>query len=188
MSSDNVYMQFIVELLNIYHVLMSPVISYGALSLLKDWINEHLKNFKQLFRNAILPKQHYMIHFPNLIKLFGPPIRYSCMRFEVKHKYFKRLAVKQNFLNLSKSLATRYQKDECLSQVSDDSRNHPLFASELIVGPPKALSLAELAHVKRQITLFCGEDLKGYVCILLSTYNCVWYKVHCQSQLPSNRF
>jgi hypothetical protein len=132
------------------------------------WINDHLKSFKQLFSNAILPKQHYMIHFPKIITQFGPPIRYSCMRFEAKHRYFKRLATKQNFLNLSKSLASRYQNDECLSQNSDECQNHPLFASELIVGPPKALSIPDLEHVKRQLITFLGVDPSGYI----MAYNC----------------
>lgn len=158
-SSENEHFRFIIQLLNIYHILVSPVISLGALSILKDWINDHLKKFKELFPNlTILPKQHYLIHFPKTIKRFGPPIRYSCMRFEAKHKYFKRLAVKQNFLNLSKTLATRYQKEECISQVGDDPYHHPLFSSELSVGPPKALSHIDIFHLKRQISLFCGQD------------------------------
>lgn len=56
------------------------------------------------------PKFHYMVHYPNLISKFGPPIRYWTMRFEGKHQQYKDLARKlKNFKNISKTLTTRGQ-------------------------------------------------------------------------------
>ena len=79
------------------------------------------------------------------------------MRFESKHQYFKKMASKQNFLNLSKSLASRYQTYECVSQVGNPS-HHPLFSSELNAGPSVILSQTELDHLKMQMS-FSSDDL-----------------------------
>ncbi|XP_077870141.1 uncharacterized protein LOC144363069 [Saccoglossus kowalevskii] len=73
------------------------------------------------------------------IRKYGPPIRYSCMRYEAKHKLFKRLSQKQNFSNLPKSIAERYLKAECLSYIDDDPSTHPLFSTEQITGPCQML-------------------------------------------------
>jgi hypothetical protein len=49
-------------------------------------VGGHLTNFREHFPHInIIPKQHYMIHIPSMIKDLGP------------HNYFKELARKQNF-------------------------------------------------------------------------------------------
>lgn len=53
---------------------------------------------------------HYLIHYPRLLLLYGPLSKLSCMRFEVKHQYFKSVARKtRNFKNLSATLSRRHQ-------------------------------------------------------------------------------
>ena len=44
----------------------------------------------------------------------GPLIRNWCMRFEAKHKYFKKMAqTLGNFTNIAKSLANQHQRYMC---------------------------------------------------------------------------
>lgn len=74
-------------------------------------INVYLENFKLLYpAKKIIPKQHFLIHYPSAIRNFGPPRTLSCIRFEAKHSYFKRVISSiHNRRNLYKSLATRHQ-------------------------------------------------------------------------------
>lgn len=80
---------------------------------------EHHKLFKELYpSNNLLPKHHFMVHYPRCIRKVGPLIQIWTMRFEAKHKFFK-YSVK-NFKNLTVSLANKHQFAvayhwECLS-------------------------------------------------------------------------
>ena len=59
---------------------------------------------------GLLPKHHYLSHYPWLITQFGPLIRVWTLRFESKHAYFKKVArQKQNFINISKTLCESHQ-------------------------------------------------------------------------------
>lgn len=101
---DDEYYCLITELIEICQIVFAPVISLSTINLLKLKIGEHLLNFKNQFPNVnIIPKQHYLIHIPSMIKELGPLVLHSCFGFESAHSYFKELARKQNFKNLPKS-------------------------------------------------------------------------------------
>ena len=137
-QKDNMYFQFMSELITIANILLSPLISIGSVLALKNLLQEHFKRFTQLFPQcSVIPKQHYICHFPETILRYGPPIRYSCMRFEAKHKQFKSLARKINFKNVTKSLAEDYQKSESIFNGIENDEDHPLFSSERIIGHTK---------------------------------------------------
>ena len=59
-------------------------------------------------------------------------IRSACFSFEATHSYFKELARKQNFENLSLSLVKRNQFKECCNfgDSSESPISHPLFSGE----------------------------------------------------------
>lgn len=53
---------------------------------------------------------HYVEHYPELIRCFGPLVHLWTMRFEGKHRFFKRVVHDtQNFKNVLKTLANRHQ-------------------------------------------------------------------------------
>ena len=127
------YYKLLEEQIAIVQIVFSPVVSVDTLNVLRVLIAEHLSRFKHKFPNAnIIPKQHYMIHIPTMIKQLGPLIRHSCFGFESAHNYFKEVARRQNFKNLTKSLAERCQLNECsnFADPNDKSSCHPLFSSE----------------------------------------------------------
>lgn len=75
-------------------------------------ISEHRGAFQRVFPDKKLrPKHHYVEHYPGPIKMFGPLSHVWTMRFEGKHKFFKK-AVRHtnNFKNIALSLAVRHQK------------------------------------------------------------------------------
>ncbi len=49
---------------------------------------------------------------------FGPLVCHWTMRFEARHKWFKRLAVQLgNFINIAYTLAIRHQQLQCYQQL-----------------------------------------------------------------------
>ncbi|CAB4007939.1 uncharacterized protein LOC110246895 [Paramuricea clavata] len=139
------------DLMQIVDLLFSPVVEKGTPIYLRLLISEYLDQFKKMYPNVrLIPKQHFMLHYPNQIKRFGPLVHNWCMRFEGKHHYFKLLA--QNvrcFKNITKTLATRHQRLQCywLSEPDGFLRN------ETEVGPGKVLQLKDLQDEERRSLL-----------------------------------
>lgn len=75
-------------------------------------ITEHRRLLQSTFpKFRLRPKHHYVEHYPQLVRKFGPLPEFWTMRFEGKHKFFKRaIRNTQNFKNVSMSLATKHQK------------------------------------------------------------------------------
>ena len=132
-DEGDVFYNLLTELIAIVQIVFSPVISVDTINILRVLIAEHLSGFKEKFPNInIIPKQHYLIHIPTMIRQLGPLIRHSCFGFESAHNYFKEIARKQNFKNLSKSLAERCQLNECsnFGDPNEKGNSHPLFSTE----------------------------------------------------------
>ena len=61
----------------------------------------------------------YFNKFCIVVCRFGPMVRTWCMRYEAKHRYFKRLAgFMGNFTNVSYTLAERHQAKMCYTSNS----------------------------------------------------------------------
>ena len=59
---------------------------------------------------TLRPKHYYIEHYPDLILCFGPLVHLWTMRFDGKHRFFKRVVHDtQNFKNVLKTLANRHQ-------------------------------------------------------------------------------
>lgn len=103
-------------------------------------IEKYLSNWKLFYdcesnteRFSIIPKQHFMIHYPNAIREFGPPSTYSTMRFESKHSYFKRLSNEiHNKRNITYSLSKRHQMLQLFFL------NSPNLSNDVEFGPIKS--------------------------------------------------
>lgn len=124
MDEHDTFYDLVTELISIVQLLFSLVISVDTVNLLRNLIADHLTRFKESFPSTnIIPKQHYMIHMSSMIKQLRPLIRHSCFAFESAHHYFNRIARKQNFKNLTKSLVERWQMNEC-SNFADFNNPH----------------------------------------------------------------
>ena len=172
-NDDHDIYSLITELIEICQIIFSPVISLPTINLLKLKIGAHLTHFKEQFPEVnIIPKQHYMIHIPTMIKELGPLIRHSCFAFESAHNYFKELAPKQNFKNLPKSLAERCQFKECgnFADCNEAPQSHPLFSSE------KNFGSLTLANEEQKRNLRQKLNISGLLpCIQLqNAYKTTW--------------
>uniref|UniRef100_A0AC34GVC5 C2H2-type domain-containing protein n=1 Tax=Panagrolaimus sp. ES5 TaxID=591445 RepID=A0AC34GVC5_9BILA len=95
--------------LKIWNMLMMPKINDDQINFLQILIEKYLQAF-HLNGGHFTVKPHYMLHYPGLIRLFGPLCFHWCMRYEGKHKQFKDYAkVNSNFKDLTMTLAHRQQ-------------------------------------------------------------------------------
>lgn len=95
-------------LLQIMNIVFSPSLTLGMTIYLKHLIVDHHKLFKHLYPHRnLIPKHHFMIHYPSSIRKIGPLLYTWCMRFEAKHKLFKDCF--KHFKNITKSLAKKHQ-------------------------------------------------------------------------------
>ena len=101
----------ILDLKDIAELVVAPVHSLETIAYLECKISEHRQRYQELFpEQKLLPKHHFLEHYPEMIKCFGPLVSLWTMRFEAKHSFFKQ-AVRHinNFRNVTLSLATKHQ-------------------------------------------------------------------------------
>lgn len=107
-SRDDSYWNLLLLLIQIVNIVFSPVVTHGMTCYLKHLISDHHKLFKSLLpERNLIPKHHHMIHYPSCIRKIGPLIHMWCMRFEGKHKFFKKSV--KNFKNITKTLVKKHQ-------------------------------------------------------------------------------
>ena len=75
---------------------------------------------------------HFWLHYPRIINQNGPPVHYSCMKFEREHKSKKEAAegTKSN-INLPLTIAIRHQLQFCYFV-----ETHNGVYNDVSLGPP----------------------------------------------------
>ena len=101
----------LMDLKEIVELCFSPAISEASVGYLASKIADHKFAFKQLFPDVnFKPKHHFVEHYPQLIREFGPLVHMWTMRFEAKHSYFKRIVREaRSFKNILMTLAEKHQ-------------------------------------------------------------------------------
>lgn len=98
-------------LLRITQISYSSKIDEGELCELENNIRIHLECIKKHFKVELIPKHHFVTHYPAVIRAMGTLNAMSAIRFESKHKSLKAFAGEtNNFINLTKTLATKHQQ------------------------------------------------------------------------------
>ena len=109
--TDDEHWNLFLALKDIVEIVFAPRLALGHVLLLQTKIQDHIATFKLLFSDkALKPKQHFMLHYPRYLVLYGPLRWCWCMRFEAKHYYFTRLTrVLNNYKNICYTLSQRHQ-------------------------------------------------------------------------------
>ena len=78
---------------------------------LEDLIRQFVDTFSELYPTVQpINKFHHMVHFPDIIRVHGPPVIYWCMRYEGYLNLVKQYAKSaNNFVNFAKSAACHLQ-------------------------------------------------------------------------------
>ena len=101
-------------LLRICRIACSWQIKPDTIAYLGVLIEEHHYKFRQLYpHKSIIPKMHYMVHYPRQIVKYGPLIYSWTMRHEAKLSVVKRAASHGNFKNICYTVAKRTQHALC---------------------------------------------------------------------------
>lgn len=99
---DDEYWHLLILLLQIVNIVFAPVLTDGMTTFLKHIIVEHHQLFKRLFPDRnLLPKHHFMTHYPRCIRNIGPILHTWCMRYEARHNFFKTQL--KSFKNVTKT-------------------------------------------------------------------------------------
>ena len=86
-TDDDVW-YLLMELKDIVELCFAPCITEHAVGYLATKIAAHKRLYKELFPQTNLkPKHHYVEHYPQLIREFGPLTNMWTMRFEAKHSF-----------------------------------------------------------------------------------------------------
>lgn len=101
----------ITSLLRITEIALAPIITDNELFILKREVKFHLDSIKITFDEHLRPKHHFLLHYDTIIRVMGPLIALSMMRFEAKHQQIKKMVGdNRNFRNINKTLANKHQK------------------------------------------------------------------------------
>lgn len=64
-----------------------------------------------------IPKIHFLLHYPRVIRLMGPIVFMSMLRYDRKHHELKQLSTR-NFKNINQSIAYKHQELLCMRGIS----------------------------------------------------------------------
>lgn len=117
--------KMILTLRKISNILLCFQLTIGQIALLQDLLSTYINLRENEFPNDRLkPKHHFILHYPQLIRKFGPLRHLWTLRFESKHQYFKNIIRHSpNFKNVLKSLSKKHQLLQALHS-SQDSLFH----------------------------------------------------------------
>lgn len=125
-------------------ILMSPHLLINDVKRLEVLIAEHHELYMHLFKTHLKPKHHHMIHYPGIIKKFGPLVYLWSMRYESKHRASKAYANSNCCKkNLTKTLAIKHQLQMCERLFSGRS-----FDERLFIGNRKNLKISTLLIIQ----------------------------------------
>jgi hypothetical protein len=113
----NKHLELILLLIECIDFIFSREVTIEESFFIEHLIKDPNNHFLELYPDCHLkPKLHFMIHYPSQICQLGPLVNFWTMRFEGKHRFFKRLGhVVCNYKNIAilKTLACRQQMFLC---------------------------------------------------------------------------
>lgn len=157
---ENDYFKLLMQLIEIYYILFSTVFTTATLEKLKELIKEHLQKFKELFpEKSLIPKQHFMVHFPSIIEKHGPPFLYNTGRFETNHQDSKKkIIARQNYINVAKSTCDSEVRQEAVQIQCEDPKEYALFKDDFLHGKLTTPNEDKKLYFMDKIATFCNID------------------------------
>ena len=97
-AEDNYAWKMYMLLADIFDIIMAPEQEVNDISYLQMLIPEFLSSFAAHSPDLFKPKFHFLVHYPTLMKKFGPLRHLWCMRFESFHRKIKKNCSKHSKL------------------------------------------------------------------------------------------
>lgn len=98
-------------ILKISQITSSNVITEDNLINLEKYTHEFLSLIQDKFEKNLIPKLHFMVHYPNTIRILGPLKKIEMMRGDAKHQQLTQYAKRcRNYMNITKTLSEKHQE------------------------------------------------------------------------------
>ena len=150
-----------VHLLQIVLLCTSSEVSSETIYELQHLISSYISVFLKLYPNSSFsPKMHYLIHFPDQIREFGPLRAHWCFRFEGKNVFKQKRWF--NFKNLPFSLASHQQRWLCYRMLP----NKPFLISDNVPKDIENTTLDEIVVAEYSLTEILNQvDSDSCTCL-----------------------
>jgi hypothetical protein len=85
--------KLLLHLSELVDLVFAPRFTLGMVAYLQELIRDHLTLFSELYgdRVCMKPKHHFLVHLPTIVRKSGPLVGMSCLKFELKNSFFKRI-------------------------------------------------------------------------------------------------
>ncbi|RXN13097.1 cadherin-related tumor suppressor-like protein [Labeo rohita] len=103
--------EVLMTLKDVVELVMAPLHTDETIGYMQSKISEHRYRYFEVFpEEKVRPKLHFLEHYPWLTTVYGPLVHFWTMRFEAKHRFFKRI-VRQTgcFRNILMTMARKHQ-------------------------------------------------------------------------------
>ena len=155
-------LQLALKLLDVTNRIAVVEFRQHEIDVLEEEIINYLDSRKGVFEKypnligKVRPKHHFLVHYGQAIRLFGPPLAFWTARFESKHRTSKNIAeTAKNFKNISYTLSFRQQ----MRMASVYYRG--MFQTHKFIIPEKAIYKKDFQTKDRfwvKLREFLGED------------------------------
>lgn len=147
----------------------------SSIELLETLIQDHLELFMDVFSLPLRPTQHFMTHYPRMIRENGPVVKIWTMREEHKHKISKKIASKyQSRVNIAKTISITHSIKNC-DYVSKNLVN----TATLKLGPIQAVDIKTVKNYHNFSTQLDNSILTKVHCCKWVEYHGDIYKKNC---------
>ena len=164
-----------IRLVKITHISTSPYALQETEVKLKELISKHHEIFRIQYPHVSLkPKFHYLIHFPNQMKKFGPLRHHWCMRWEGHFSVFKGKKW-GSYKNIAFSMAYYHQLWMCFNQLGpmgERSLNYLYKGHKIIIQSKlnlldfdEAMQEQIMSHFGSLEMLFIASEVKFHGCL-----------------------
>lgn len=137
----------VLALLEIVVIVFSSEITEENLSELEEQLTLFSSQIIKWGRRLI-PKIHFMLHYPRIIRMIGPIVHMNMLKYERKHQELKKYLTR-NFRNLTKSLAEKHQEMLCMNEIS--------FDDEVVEGHKRKLETE--SNYENVLNIFRSDDI-----------------------------
>ena len=138
-------------------ILLCLEVSLDTCAYLKVLIVPHHAAFIQAYLEEVIPKFHFLLHYPEQVQRIGPLIRSWNMRNEAKLSIFKRASRLGNFKNIAFSLAQRHQRLQCWELTSDSLLRSPMECGPSKLSADSSTISVLPVHARENLKLLLGR-------------------------------
>lgn len=126
-----------ISLRKIMCMIMQPIVTEDLCKKLENVISAHHKLYLALSGETLKPKHHHLLHYPRIMRRYGPLKHLATIRLEAKHKNLTTVAKSvTSRVNPAHTVAMKIQLQQCYRFTAGTG-----FSNVLLTGP-KTLFLA----------------------------------------------